>query len=275
MTPSARSAASSSGERPSSSPSTVSVSAPRTGAARSATVGLLEAERLVEQQHRPVRGMGHLLHEAAGDEVRIVEHVVGVHHRGGGDAGVGEHRHRLVLGAGGAPRRDDLVQHRLVLGASRSGGEARVVEQIGAVEDRAQRLPHPRRADHHVDVVVRPERGAPVHVGRRAAEAVADPLRRRRVEVPAAHPGGADEHRHHLVHAHLDHLALAGALLLHVRRQDRHRAVRAGGGVAERPARAHRWAVRVAGRARTGRRRPGRACRSCGSRRTGPTARNP
>ena len=104
--------------------------------------------------------------------------------------------------------RDLLVQRGAVLVAHDPAVEARIVEQVGPVDRRAQRLPHARRRDDHVHVVVRPARA-------RTGTCSASAPRRcrcaapRRAPIRAVRDARAHEHGHDLLHRDLDELALA------------------------------------------------------------------
>ena len=116
---------------------------------------------LSSSEHGAVLRVRDLLHEPRAPEMGIVEDVLGVHDRRRRDPGLGEDRHRLVLGAGAAPIRHDLALQLVLVSAPgapwRSAGPRAGPRRSITLHS----VSHIRTvADHDVHVVVGAERRA-------------------------------------------------------------------------------------------------------------------
>ena len=157
-----------------------------------------------------------------------------------------ERLQHLVLGARQRPGADDIVDLRHVLGPAHGARQLRVLEQRGAAQHMAHRVPVPLGGGEDRDIAV----GAAVGVVRRHGE------RGMPVAGAVGHAGVTVHHRtqrrgerdhRRLVHGDLDPLALAGALALHQRAQNAGAEMDARQEVADRRARLGRRPVGVAG----------------------------
>ena len=180
-------------------------------------------------------GVLELVHEAPAQEMLVVEEIDRVEDRAARDPRLSEGPHDLPLRALLRPIPDQRRQFVLVLLAAGGALVAGVARHLWPSQDVAQGPPHAGCRGDHVGVVVRPEGPAGVQVHQRPVPvAVArrdglPPLRAARD--PRAHVVGA-----RLLHGDLHRLALAGALLLDVRPQQRQGHLHSRPGVADRGA---------------------------------------
>src|SRR5207247_2577248 len=186
---------------------------------------------------------------AAGVEVRVVQHLAGVEHSAAGHARLPQHRHHLVLRAHARPRPDELVQRVAVLPARLRVLAAGVREQVPTTDGGRELAPHLLTHRLHVDVgiVVGSARRARVGAAGHAAHQLVASAPARLAVAVVVGVAAAEEIGHHLLHRHLDELALAGALALDVGGQDGGGGVNARSGVADGRAAADGLAVGEAG----------------------------
>ena len=166
-----------------------------------------ELHRRADRVHPADGRMVQFHHHVAGERVRVGEHLTMVHHRACRHAHLLEFGQPFVARPGLHHGLEDLDQLVIVRHPVGAGPEARVLRQVGPAEHVADAEPEVllRAADREIAVLRLEDL-----VGRAAAVALADPLRR----LPGREIGRRliDAERHGaLVERDIDMLALAGA----------------------------------------------------------------
>jgi len=115
--------------------------------AREVHAAARELRRRRHQREGRGVGEGHVAHEGLAQVERAAHHLGRRQHRAAADAGIAEDLDAVVAALVGAPFLHDRAQVLAILAAGVVRGEARVVEQVLALDDLAPALEH-FLADH-------------------------------------------------------------------------------------------------------------------------------